>query len=95
MGVMGPFHLYCLVRNGFLSLSFEKTSILESYFIHKYIIIKYRSSSNSGIIYLHYESYDPVLVLCILSALKSFIFAPLLDYPLEFFFIYLTVMQGR
>ena len=34
---------------GFRSLSFEKISLLDSYFIHRYIIIKYRSSSNLGL----------------------------------------------
>ena len=33
---------------GFRSLSFEKINLLNSYFIHRYIIIKYRSSSNLG-----------------------------------------------
>ena len=31
-------------KNGFHSISFEKISLLDSYFIHRYIIIKYRSS---------------------------------------------------
>ena len=37
---------------GFRSLSFEKISLLNSYFIHRNIIIKYRSSSNLGKIHL-------------------------------------------
>ena len=36
------------MKNGFSSISFEKISILDSYFIHRYIIIKYRSSSIVG-----------------------------------------------
>ena len=32
-------------ENGLCLISFEKISILDSYFIHRYIIIKYRSSS--------------------------------------------------
>ena len=36
----------------FRSLSFEKISLLDSYFIHRYIIIKYRLSSNLSKIYL-------------------------------------------
>ena len=32
-------------KNGFRSLSFEKISVLDSYFMHRYIIIKCRSSS--------------------------------------------------
>ena len=37
--------LFQLQKNGFLSVSLEKISILDSYVIHRYIIIKYRSSS--------------------------------------------------
>ena len=32
-------------RNGFRAISFEYMGVLDSYFIHRYIIIKYRSSS--------------------------------------------------
>ena len=32
-------------KNGFCSVSFEKISVLDSNFIHRYIIINYRSSS--------------------------------------------------
>ena len=37
----------CPVRtkNGFRAISFENIGVLDSYFIHRYIIIKYRSSS--------------------------------------------------
>ena len=31
--------------NGFRAISFENSNVLDSYFIHRYIIIKYRSSS--------------------------------------------------
>ena len=31
------------LKNGFCSVTFEKISELNSYFIHKHIIIKYRS----------------------------------------------------
>ena len=37
----GPFST---LRNGFRSITFEKISELDSYFIHKHIIINYRSS---------------------------------------------------
>ena len=30
------------VKNGIRSISFEKISVLDSYFIHRYTIIKYR-----------------------------------------------------
>ena len=33
------------VKNGFRAISFEHSYVLDSYFIHRYIIIKYRSSS--------------------------------------------------
>ena len=32
-------------ENGFRAISFENIGVLDSYFIHRYIIIKYRSSS--------------------------------------------------
>ena len=31
-------------KNGFRAISFENMGVLDSYFIHRYIIIKYRSS---------------------------------------------------
>ena len=31
-------------KNGFRAISFEYSNVLDSYFIHRYIIIKYRSS---------------------------------------------------
>ena len=40
-GSYGPFSA---LKNGFGLISFEKISVLESYFIHQYVIIKYRSS---------------------------------------------------
>ena len=35
-----PVHM----KNGFQAISFEYIGVLDSYFIHRYIIIKYRSS---------------------------------------------------
>ena len=35
-------------KNGFRSISFEKIGRLDSYFIHRYIIIKYSSDSSLG-----------------------------------------------
>ena len=32
-------------KNGFQAISFKYIGVLDSYFIHRYIIIKYRSSS--------------------------------------------------
>ena len=37
--------LSCKYENGFQAISFENIGVLDSYFIHRYIIIKYRSSS--------------------------------------------------
>ena len=34
-----------IFQSGFRSITFEKISVLDSYFIHKHLIIKYRSSS--------------------------------------------------
>ena len=33
------------MKNGFRTISFEYIGVLDSYFIHMYIIIKYKSSS--------------------------------------------------
>ena len=33
------------MKNGFRAISFEYIGVLDSYFIHRYVIIKYRSSS--------------------------------------------------
>ena len=32
------------MKNGFQAISFEYVGVLDSYFIHRYVIIKYRSS---------------------------------------------------
>ena len=53
VGVMAPFQLHFLVENGFRSLPFEKISVLDPYFVHRYIdlIIQYKSSSIRNKIY--------------------------------------------
>ena len=33
------------MKNGFPAITFEYVGVLDSYFIHRYVIIKYRSSS--------------------------------------------------
>ena len=33
------------MKNGFRAISFDYIGVLDSYFIHRYIIIKYRQSS--------------------------------------------------
>ena len=42
--IFGSYGLFSTLKNGFHSIAFEKISVLDSYFIHKHIIIKYRSS---------------------------------------------------
>ena len=44
-GRYGPFST---LKNGFRSITFENISVLDSYFIHEHIIIKYRSSLIKG-----------------------------------------------
>ena len=39
------------MKNGFRATSFEYISVLDSYFIHRYVIIKYRSCSITDIIH--------------------------------------------
>ena len=36
------------MKNGFRAISFEYSNVYDSYFIHRYITIKYRSSSIMG-----------------------------------------------
>ena len=36
------------MKNGFRSISFEYSDVFDSYFIHRHIIIKYRSSTITG-----------------------------------------------
>ena len=38
------FEKFSTLKNGFHSITFEKIGVLDSYFINKHIIIKYRSS---------------------------------------------------
>ena len=40
-----------LMKNGFRAISFEYIGVLDSYFIHRYVIIKYRSISIMDKIY--------------------------------------------
>ena len=40
-----PYVLSRTYENGFRAISFENIRVLDSYFIHRHIIIKYRSSS--------------------------------------------------
>ena len=49
-------------KNGIWAISFEYIGVLESYFIHRYIIIKYRSSLITDKIILGRSSWvEPVL----------------------------------
>ena len=36
---------YLRTKNGFCKISFEKINVLDLYFIHRYVIIKYSSRS--------------------------------------------------
>ena len=49
------------MKNGFRAISFEYIGVLDSYFIHRYIIIKYRSSLIMDKIHNYYQSYGPLL----------------------------------
>ena len=42
MGVMALFQLRQIVTNSFCLISLEKMNVFDLYFIHRYIIIKYR-----------------------------------------------------
>ena len=46
-------------KNGFRAISFEYIGVLDSYFIHRYIIIKYRSSSITDQIHLFLSELWP------------------------------------
>ena len=48
-------------KNGFRAISFEYIGVLDSYFIHGYIIIKYRSSSITGKIHLLLSELWPLI----------------------------------
>ena len=48
-------------KNGFRAISFENIGVLDSYFIHRYIIIKYRSSSIMDKIHLLLSELWPLI----------------------------------
>ena len=50
------------MKNGFRAISFEDSYVLNSYFIHKYIIIKYRSSSITGKIHQLLSELRPLIL---------------------------------
>ena len=45
LSVRPSVHTSRTYENGFRAISFENIGVLDSYFIHRYVIIKYRSSS--------------------------------------------------
>ena len=54
------FEKFSALKNGFRSISFEINSVLDSNFIHRYIIIKCKSSSIKGKIHqLFWELWFP------------------------------------
>ena len=48
-------------KNGFRAISFEYIGVLDSYFIHRYIIIKYRSSLIRDKIHRFFSELWPVI----------------------------------
>ena len=50
------------MKNGFRAISFEYSYVLDSYFIHRYIIIKYRSSSITGKIHQLLSELWPLIL---------------------------------
>ena len=58
MGVMALFHLQKIFSFRYF---LKKVGVLDSYFIHRYIIIKYRLSLIKGKICQYYESYGNFL----------------------------------
>ena len=50
------------MKNGFRAISFEYVGVLDSYFLHRYVIIKYRSSSITDKIHRLFLDYDPLLM---------------------------------
>ena len=50
-----------LIKNGFRAISFENIAAMDSYFIHRYVIIKYRSSSIKDKIYLFLIELWPLI----------------------------------
>ena len=49
------------MKNGFRAISFENSYVLDSYFIHRYIIIKYRSSLIMGKIHQLSSELGPLI----------------------------------
>ena len=48
-------------KNGFRAISFENLGVLDSYFIHRYIVIKYRSRSIMDKIHLLLSELWPLI----------------------------------
>ena len=48
-------------KNGFRAISYEYIGVLDSYFIHRYIIIKYRSSSITDKIHRLFSELWPLI----------------------------------
>ena len=69
--------LYLREKNGFRAISFENIDVLDSYFIHSYIIIKYMSSSIKDKIYRLLSELWPCKEICF--RVISFEYIALLD----------------
>ena len=50
------------MKNDFWAISFEFIGELDSYFIHRYIIIKYKLSSITNQIHNYNQSYGPLFM---------------------------------
>ena len=60
-------------KNGFQAISFEYISVLDSYFIHRYIIMKYRSSSITDKIHRLLSELCP-LIFCTKNGFRAISF---------------------
>ena len=69
--IVSPLSVRTYVRNGFHSIFFESIGVLNSYFIHSYVVIKYRSSSMLGKIRLLLWELWPFFDLCFYEKMVS------------------------
>ena len=60
------------MKNGFGAISFEYSYVLDSYFIHRYIIIKYRSCSITGKIHQLSSELLPLILALDLGTKNGF-----------------------
>ena len=81
---------------GFRSLSFEKISILDSYFIHRYIIIKYRSTLNLGKIRLFFVGVmAPLQLYCLVKKVSIHYYLKTLVYSIHILYEKYIIIKYR